>query len=813
MDPTPPKTGDIIAPRTSRFGLVALATFVISFSVLSFEVVLTRIFSVMLSYHFVFAIVSLALLGLGLGGMLLAKWKQWFSGASFHSNAALLAVSIVGSVLMIVTLPIFEHPAFANFRLWIYFFLALVPFFFAGLTFADLFRTYAARSSVLYGFDLLGATLGALAVVALLDRFGGVQAALITAAIATLGATMLAAAAGKVRRLHYIVSLVVAVPLLVAFLGKLDVEVPITMDANKDLYRFLNSPSDSVEVVESRWSSFGRTDLVRSPLSPEQMNLFVDGAAGSAMYNLALLQQDEELRVELLGRFGEFFPFYFLNESEKDNALIIGSGGGRDVVVALLGEVKSITAVEVNPDVVELVSNYADFNGGIYTDHPNVRIVVQEGRNYLRATEEQFDLIMLALPVTKSSRSVKGYALTENYLFTVEAMDDYLDHLTPEGRLILVTHNTVELYRLVVLTLTAFKDRGVAEDEAMQYIYSIDPGSMPTLVVKNQPFDSLEAGDRHALIHFLSFDQGNYFVPFVPRTDIDPVKQLDVTDEWRMFDQVLVEISRGNLSLETLVESTVFDLRPVTDDSPFFYKFEPGLPRPFGLFAVLIVVLTGLVVGLVSFHSRYATSSHPLLKDFAMFPLLNIFLLIFFLLGVGFMLLEIAFFQKLTLYLAQPVLALSVLLFALLLGTGLGSLCSAIATKHLSSVIIIAALLVVTLTLIYDVILPALFDSQLDPRLAATLFLLPLGFFLGFPFPLSIRLMKDHGLERFVDRMWGLNGIASVAGSALAMIIGIMSGFSTALYLGAVLYGTIALLAFFLSRQTHVAQDPYNASS
>ncbi len=813
MDPTPQKTDDIIAPRTSRFGLVVVATFVVSFSVLSFEVVLTRIFSVMLSYHFVFAVVSLALLGLGLGGMLLAKWKQWFSSASIHSNATLLALSITGSVLLIVTLPIFEYRAFTDFRLWVYFFLAFVPFFFAGLTFADLFQTYAARSSVLYCSDLLGATLGALAVVGLLNRFGGVQAALVTGAIATLGATMLAGAVGKVHRRHYIASLIVAAPLLVAFLGKLDVEVPITMDANKDLYRFLTSPGDSVEIVESRWSAFGRTDLVRSPLRPEQMNIFIDGAAGSAMYDLALLQQDEEQRIHLLRYFGEFFPFYFLNEREKDNALVIGSGGGRDVVVALLGEVNSITAVEVNPDVVQLVKDYADFNGGIYADHPNVRVVVQEGRNYLRTTEEQFDLIMLALPVTKSSRSVKGYALTENYLFTVEAMEDYLDHLTPEGRLILVTHNNVELYRLVVLTLTAFKNRGVVEDEAMQHIYSVDPGMMPTLVVKNQPFDSLEVENRHALMHVLSFDQGSYFVPFARRVAIDPLKQLDLTDEGRMFDQVLVEISRGNLSLETLVEGTPFDLRPVTDDSPFFYKFKPGLPSPLGLFAVIIIVVTGLLTGLLAFHRRYTTSSHPLLKNIALIPQLKIFLLIFFLLGVGFMLLEIAFFQKLMLYLAQPVLALTVLLFALLLGAGLGSLCSAIVRKHLGRVITIAALFVVALTLVYEFTLPMLFDTQLDPRLTATLFLLPLGFFLGFPFPLCIRMMKAQGLERFVNWMWGLNGIASVVGSALAMIVGVWSGFSASLYLGALLYGGVALLALFLFRHAHVIQNPPNASS
>ncbi len=795
MDPPRKIIDDTSTPKVLHFGLIALATSVISFCVLIFEVVLTRIFSVMLSYHFVFAVVSFALLGLGLGGMLLAKWKQRFTGASFHSNAALLALSITGSTLLIVILPIFAQPAFANFRLWIYFFLALLPFFFAGLTFADLFRTYAARSSVLYGFDLLGATMGALAVVGMLDRFDAVQAAMISGAIAALGAIMLAWAVRKVHLLHYITSLTVLVLVLIVSLGLVNAEVPIAMDINKDLYRFLKNPADSVEIVESRWSSFGRTDLVRSSLRPEQMTIFVDGAAGSSMYDLNLLLKDEEQSAHLRNHFGEFFPFYFLEAHEKDNALIIGPGGGRDVVVALLGEVPSITAVEVNPEVVELVKDYAAFNGGIYSDHPNVRVVVQEGRNYLRSTREHFDLIMLALPITKSSRSIEGYALTENHLFTVEAFGDYLDHLTPEGRLVIVSHNNAELYRLVVLALTAFKERGMYEDKAMQHIYSVDPGMMPTLIVKKQPLDSLEAQDRHAMMHLLNFDQGSYFVPFENQVVVGPSEQLGLMDEWRMFDQVLVEISRGNLTLETLLEIVPFDLSPVVDDSPFFYKLDRGLPSPFGIFAVMIVVVIGLLTWPLVFYRRYATSGHPLLKAIAMYPEMRIFLLVFFLLGVGFMLLEIALFQKLILYMAQPVLALTVLLFALLLGTGLGSLCSAIFKKHLARTLLTAALLVVVLTLIYSTSLPELFDTGHDPRITAMIFLLPLGFFLGFPFPLSIRLMKEHGLECFVDWMWGLNGIASVVGSTLAMIVGILLGFSFALYLGAVMYGGVALLA------------------
>ncbi|MFV1980149.1 MAG: hypothetical protein ACC655_03275, partial [Rhodothermia bacterium] len=233
---------------------------------------------------------------------------------------------------------------------------------------------------------------------------------------------------------------------------------------------------------------------------------------------------------------------------------------------------------------------------------------------------------------------------------------------------------------------------------------------------------------------------------------------------------------------------------------PFFYKFDLGLPSPFGLLSVMIVLVVGVLTTTLVRHRRYAASRFPLLRGLALIPRMRILLVIFFSLGVGFMLLEIAFFQKMTLYMEQPILALTVLLFTLLLGTGLGSLCSSFVKKHLVSALASASLITMTLTLVYTIYFPELFEIGLDPRVTAALFLFPLGLFLGVPFPLAIRLMKEEHLDPFVDSMWGVNGIASVVGSALAMIVGIMLGFSYALYIGALLYGVVSLLGVLLTR-------------
>ncbi|MFQ6673768.1 MAG: hypothetical protein ACE5GH_03150, partial [Fidelibacterota bacterium] len=178
-------------PQRSRFPLVAVSVGFLSFSILTFEIELTRIFSVMLSYHYVFAIVSLALLGLGMGGILLRTWHLRFPGAGTHTGAALFALFIVGTVVTIVNLPIFRSDTLFDLGFWLYIVLAAVPFFLAGVTMAEIFEAFAHRSSLLYGFDLAGAALGALMVVPLLNAFGAVTATLVTAGVAALAAIIL----------------------------------------------------------------------------------------------------------------------------------------------------------------------------------------------------------------------------------------------------------------------------------------------------------------------------------------------------------------------------------------------------------------------------------------------------------------------------------------------------------------------------------------------------------------------------------------------------------------------------------------------
>jgi len=766
------------------------SVFLISLSILIFEVALTRIFSVMLSYHFVFAIVSAAMLGLGAGGFLF-KWLRGSArDGAIWIGAFVYSLSLAAAVVLILTLPIVGSSGLAGVRTWVYILLAIVPFAAGGFAVAGLFRRFPEGSSLLYGADLVGAAAGALAVVPAMDAWGGVNVVFLAASVAAGGALLLGLS--RLRRvLPALAALIVFAGLFAAFAQSgAGPSVPIANDPNKEMQGMLADPSLSARVVESRWSSFGRTDLVASDLTPDEMTLFVDGAGGSAMYNLDALRKDRRERMQLDMHSGESFPFPLLKAKEKRSALILGPGGGRDVAVALLGGVKKITAVEVNPDVVKLVRQYSDFNGGIYSGRPGVTAVIGDGRNFVRTTDERFDLIMAAIPVTKSSRSVDGYALTENGLFTVEAVGDYLDHLTADGRLVFAAHNDVEIYKLIAIVLAAYRAQGDSEPEAMRHLYTVGSEMMPALVVQKQPVTAGEANVMHRRLHQLGFDKGATFVPLIPQ---------QTGGSLRMFDQALVDISAGSLSMATVAKETDFDLRPATDDRPFFYKYERGLPSPFGVFAVVLALAAVVLCVLVALPRKAGSVSRTFVGQLRQNPKLKGYLVLFFALGIGYMLIEIAFFQKLSPFIAQPQTALTVLLFSLLLGGGLGSVLTALLTRFKRpAAAVLLSICVAGLVAILVFVFPRAFEIGIDPRLAAMLVVLPLGILMGCPFPLALHGLSKDGLQSHTALLWGVNGAASVLGSALAMIIGLSWGFSGALFLGAAIYlGIAALFAMF----------------
>jgi len=753
------------------------AIFLVSFSLIAFEIALSRLLSVLLSYHYVFVVLSLALLGLGMGGMFVHFFRPQIKiqKRSFVLWGFLYSLAVPFFILLIIQVGSIDHP---QINLLISGVLLFVPFFFAGGLLAEVYRRFSLMSGRIYGVDLIGAAVGSLGAILLLDLFGGIRTHFILGVLTSIAALLLVVGEMKKNKIwilsilgSMVLSLMLGINL---FNGKL-LAIPVGENPTKEIHEaFFTFKGKS---VETKWSAFGRTDLVEYPGIPDHMDIYVDGTAGSPIYRFSgNINAPGSAVHRLKDEFSGYFPFLHLQEEEKDHALIIGPGGGRDILLALMGGVREITAVEINKDQVELVRRYSTFNGGIYTGLSNVEIIIDEGRNFLKRQSKKYDIIMLSLPVTNTSRSLEGYALTENFLFTVESIQDYLDHLTNEGRLVVVGHHDAEILRLLSISLAALNQGGVNPLAAMKQIYLVGSEEYPLLVMRKTPFEPEEMLKAYASMVQLGYEQQSCYFPYIGHEG--------------SLNPALLALASGRIGLTEFIKMVGergYDISPVSDNSPFFYKFERGRPDSVSLvfwFSILLSILMICIPFLFKKRNSELESLRYLIKP----------LLLFLLLGIGFMVIEISLIQKFGLFLGHPVLSLSVLLFSLLTGAGLGSLWSGRLgpdkiTKGLSWI----SLLIGSFVIIYTFLLPLFFDKLLGMdfsvrTLASVLVLTPLGFWMGFPFPLGIRLLKERNMEYHIPWMWGVNGVSSVFGSALTIVVAIGFGFTEALLLSACCY-------------------------
>lgn len=771
----------------------------ISFSVLALEITLTRILSVMLSHHYVFVAISMAVLGLGWGGIFVYLFRRASVEQGKFGHMALFAglfsLSIPLAVIAMVKSPYVDNVLF-------YCFVILIPFFLAGVVLAQAFQLFAHQSGKVYGADMMGAAVGALLVIPLLNRLGGVNGAILVSLPAAVACLLFATQAAKRRIWVSAANIFIVGAILVASVAIPGMaNVVIGENPKKSIHdAFYSESSPGGRIVETRWTSFGRTDLVQFDSEPDKMGLYLDATAGTPMFRFSGDPDDPGLKAEVLKfTFPGYFPFLFLEEAERDNALIIGPGGGRDVLLALMGEVKQITAVEVNGDLVDMVKEYSWYNGGIYTDFANVNIVVDEGRNFLRRQKEKFDIIMLSMPVTYTSRSPEGFALTEDFLFTKESIRDYLDHLTEEGRLLVVGHHQLEIMRLISISLAALEEMGIGSRTAVKHIYTVGSNMYPLFVLKKTKFEPEEIFVRHRVLHFSPFDPSGSNLPYVTRGSGQVHIDENRFDQCGVLGPVLTTLGDGDTTLEDWTEAISeqgYDISLVTDNTPFFYNFKEGVPRPLSL---ALWVSAGFLLLSILAPPVYWKKRNPFALDGKGNPTDSLwnqfsFVLLFSMLGVGFMLAEISLIQRFILFLGAPILSFTVVLFSVLFGAGIGSISSGrISSQGLVKGITIVSLCVSLVLLAYAfLVLPLLgqlLGLSLPVRsLISAGMLIPLGFLLGFPVPLGIRLLKERGLERHIAWMWGINGTASVVGSVAAIVVAMKLGLVQVLLISAACY-------------------------
>ena len=763
----------------------------ISAVVICFEIISTRISSVVFVQNYAFIILSLAILGLGSGGIYSfykikpgeksSKNFKIFSLFIFLSGA-----SLVFFILLVIILSI-TNP-------YIYFFLLFIPFFFAGIVYAEFFRNYANTGFKIYASDLIGAAIGSLISIYIFNLFNAANAVLFLAFVLFISSVSFWIVEMGKKTLVYLTLFSLAIMLTVFGKNDLFGKIPIGNFPEKDFYHTYNDPNIKPDIIESRWSINGRSDLVKYSNRDMVKQLFIDGAAGTQMYRFnGNITNHDKFLDDLLLHHSTTIPFLFLTKEEKGNMLILGPGGGKEILSGILNGVQNITGVEVNPDFVDIVKDYKNFNGGIYTDFSNVKIEIAEGRHFIKSSKHHYNTIVLALPSTEQLQNIDGIASNENFLLTVEAIKDYLNILTQNGQLIFTVHNRWELVRLIITTLCAFKENGINNSSAANHFIILGSDYAPTIIIKKSAYTVNEVKAIEKIEKSLP--------PDLPKVTYFPYQNNPVKNEAENF--LLKALKEGRGSLEEFIAKNSSDISPVHDDSPYFYKVNKGVPHDFEILLITtsIVGILSVFIPFIKIKSKSKKNKRNREKDNVLFPLF-----LFVCIGIGFMILEISLFQKFILFLGSPTIALSILLSSLLVGMGVGSFFGGRIYSHdvikrlkrISGLIVIAGVL---LFIIYPLILNELLAFALILRaIVCFVLLLPFGFLLGIPFPTGIQILKQNNLVKYIPWMYGVNGIFSVVGSILAVILSMIYGFTPSFFTGLSMYLIIFIFLILSSK-------------
>ena len=727
-----------------------LGVFLVTLSGLLFEIALTRIFSATIWYHFAFLAISVALLGWGLGGFALHALKNRLRPSAEGAGlfTLLYALSIPCCLWLIVRLPFLPD------RLAFYFTVSLLPFLLAGLALSTIFDLHRDQTSTLYFADLVGAATGALLVTLLLSWLGGETTVLAVSLLPLLAAACFS------RRLAVPAAALGTLVLLAAATNERTGLFKIGSAPTKGLHQHL-AAHPGTRVALTGWNAYSRIDAVTGFPDPYLARLYIDSDAWTS-----LLRWDGAL--ESLTPAREWYrALPFKLAPARPQTLVIGPGGGSDVLVALAAGSAKVTAVELNPLMLRFVRHFGKDAGNVY-DHPQVEAILSEGRTFVRRTDRQFDVILLGFVDSWAAVASGGLSLSENHLYTVEAFDAYLDRLTPGGMLVILRWD-VDVPRLVSNSVALLG----AEEAAKRLLVLLErrgtdrePPQM-IFALRKQPFTEQETAE-------------------VLRWE----KARPVIVPGRHVEAPYADLLAGRKTLSQYAAEATERVDPVTDNRPFFFARSKPLGLHWGMSAGLLGIFATMLLLCTVFvaRGRPAAASRPAYAASVLY---------FAGLGVGFIAVELALLQHLTLLLGHPIFTMSVLLSSLLLFGGLGSSRSGNARPRLVCALI--AGLAALYALLLPLLVPSLLPLPLAARMAVAVVLIaPLGFAMGMPFPRGLVAASRAGLPA-PPFYWGLNGVWSVAGSLLTVVVAVSLGFTAAMLVGCAAYVLSAAAAGFVT--------------
>jgi hypothetical protein len=795
--------------RPRATAATATGLFLIALSTLTYEILLTRIFSVTMWYHFAFVAISIAMFGMTAGALVVYLLPRVFPAEGVKRQLAAtslaFAVLMVASFLTQISIPFLVHPSVvAAWAIAFTIFVIAVPFVVGGVCVSLVLTRFPDRVGRLYAADLVGAALGCVLLVWLLRVTDAPTAVFAVAAVASLASVAFAVDAGSrsLTRLGVIVTVLLA--------GGAAVHTGFVWRQFPVMRILWVKGGFEARPLYEKWNSYsrvrvnGREGELRPPYgwglsttwpagrTVPQLQMDIDVSAGTVITGYTGQPSElEHLKYDVTNAGYELRP--------GPAVAVIGVGGGRDVLSALAYGATHVTAIEINDDIIRTLNGrFGAFSGHLDRD-PRVEFVNDEARSYLARSDRRFDMIQISLIDTWAATAAGAFVMSENSLYTTEAWRIFLRHLTDTGVLSVsrwyFSERPGEIYRLVALASTALQEAGVAKpQDHMLLIRNIravtgagQPEGVGNLLVSKTPFTPADVLRLEGLATEMNFE-----------VTLGPHKATDA---------VLTSLTSGG-DVGAFTRAFPINITPPTDDSPFFFQMfrlrdlpDIALLRAgknsYNMQAVFVLgVLMLTVLGLAAACLLLPLMLTGRRADFQSAGWLVAF---FAAIGLGFMLVETSQMQRLIIVLGHPSYGLSVVLFALLLSSGLGSLLTervvgANLERDGRRVLgaLLAALVVFGLA---TPVAASAFESATTPvriAVAVAILFVP-GLLMGMAFPLGMRLSGNR--TQLTPWLWGINGATSVSASVLAVGIALTWSISTSFWVGVACY-VLALVAF-----------------
>lgn len=722
--------------------------FIIAASLVMLQILYARASSIAFGFGFEFLIISLVILGIGLGGILVFFLLNNLKSLG-HVNSYIVIASLV--YVVSIPAPFLLIEAGNNSSIFLFLLAGFLTYFFGGIIASLLFRYYSKKISKLYFLSLSGSAFGALGTIALLEFFSMPKTIVFLLVLSSFSVLfyMLQAGPGKKLTISAITLVLAVLVFTLSVAGYLRVVCP-----DRDDMPILTK-SDSISQVDIY------------PDSESSYTLMRDCGSRTPVINYNTTDESE------LNKYARmYFPFPTNNFS---SALIVGSAGGGSVIQAVRAGIKNITAVEINPLIIE-GTEILEKPDNIYY-HDSVELFIEEGRAFISASQDKYDLIYL-LALQGSRIGYGAHVFSENYLYTKEAFDSYFEHLNENG-ILAIGVRKLFLQRFIETAVINLLEEGVDPTKRVISFEDMRGGDRGLVLIKSSDFSEPEVNDINKRAVELGVDA-------------------------RLLTDADIERYQGGHAL--------------TDNSPYFYfrsreaiSYNPGeqkgvdkyiewmnttIPDIKNFSPILKYILLFFIIILFAY---LLTALIPLFKSKSLRSKNIIYLLGFFsAIGIGFVTLELSFIHKFTLFLGHPILSFSVALTSVLFFGGLGSLITGRfkerdTQQKLVKIILLLVLVVAFFTLFINFALSRLIflDGAYKIIFAISALSLP-SFLMGMIFPLGLKLVLRTS-KKLIPWMLGIDGITSVLGGILSFVISLMLGFNAALILGIIVY-TFALL-------------------